>query len=85
MITPDFKDTFFKHGFTDDRIPETEAANRAFDDVATKLGSTYGITFDEYCELESAVTDYVTYSQYLGFLQGFKWAVYLLTGRKDEQ
>lgn len=85
MITPDLKEVFFEHDFSDDSIPETKDTERELEDVLTKLETAYCLAHDDYCEIESASFGFAVMSQYLGFLQGFKWAVYLFTGHKESE
>lgn len=85
MITPDLKEIFFNFDFTEDTIPELEAAQikskKALDEVAI----AHKLTFEEYNKVATTASSESLYSQCLGFMQGFKWAVYLFTGHKDEE
>ena len=74
MVTPDLHSIFFGNDFTDDTIPEL-----------VKLSEEHKLSFRERDAVESAAAHEAIMSQYMGFIQGFKWAVYLFTGHKDEE
>ena len=85
MITPDLQTLFFENDFTDDMIPELDEAQKETAANLDKLSKTHKLTFDERDSIECCAAHEAVMSQYLGFLQGFKWAVYLFTGHKDEE
>ena len=85
MITPDLYTLFFENDFTDDTIPELDEARKQFFENLDKLSETYKLAYDEINDMESSVVHEAVMSQYLGFLQGFKWAVYLFTGHKESE
>ena len=82
MITPDLRTLFFENDFTDDMIPELDEAQK---ENLDKLSKTHKLTFDERDSIECCAAHEAVMSQYLGFLQGFKWAVYLFTGHKESE
>ncbi|MGN0665870.1 MAG: hypothetical protein ACI4KF_05020 [Huintestinicola sp.] len=85
MVTPDLHSIFFGNGFTDDMIPELEEAqNNTFKEL-DKLTQKHKLSFSERDAVECAAAHGAITYQYLGFVQGFKWAVYLFTGHKDEE
>ena len=85
MVTPDLHSIFFSNDFTDDMIPElAEAQQKTFTEL-DKLTQKHKLSFDERDEIECATAHEAIMSQYMGFVQGFKWAVYLFTGHKDEE
>jgi hypothetical protein len=49
-----------------------------------KLTAKYNIPFQDADNVHCANSSEHTAAQYMGFMQGFKWAVYLLTGYKSE-
>ena len=85
MITPDLYTIFFENDFTDDMIPELDEARKKAAANLDKLSKTHKLTFDERDGIECSTTHEAVMSQYLGFLQGFKWAVYLFTGHKESE
>lgn len=85
MITPDLNSIFFSNDFTDDMIPELAEARQKASIELDKLAKKHNLSFDERDEIECATTNEAVMSQYMGFVQGFKWAVYLFTGHKDEE
>lgn len=85
MITPDLRTLFFENDFTDDMIPELDEAQKETAANLDKLFKTHKLTLDERDSIECCAVYEAVMSQYLGFLQGFKWAVYLFTGHKDEE
>lgn len=85
MITPDLYTIFFENDFTDDTIPELDEAREKSSAALDKLSEKYKPPFDERDEIGSSSTHEAVMSQYLGFMQGFKWAVYLFTGHKESE
>lgn len=85
MITPDLYTLFFENDFTDDMIPELGEAQKQFLANLDKLSKTHKLTYDEINDMENSAAHEAVMSQYLGFLQGFKWAVYLFTGHKESE
>lgn len=85
MITPDLYSIFFENGFTDDMIPELEEAQKDSRKEFDKLSQTHKLSFSERDAVECAAAHEAVMAQYMGFMQGFKWAVYLFTGHKDEE
>lgn len=85
MIIPNFSEIFFTHDFTDDTIPELEEAQRESREVIEKLEAAHNLNSSERDAIYNIIGGEALYSQYLGFMQGFKWAVYLFTGHKDEK
>ena len=83
MVTPTFHDIFFDNDFTEDMIPELEEAQSGFNSALEKAASAYNIPFSEADEIRCANNSEHVMAQYLGFMQGFKWAVYLFTGHTD--
>lgn len=83
MITPDLKEIFDKLDFTDEVTPELAAAQDNTRNAFEKLVKSYNIGFDDRNALDMAYGNEAIATHYLGFTQGFRWAVYLLTGRKD--
>ena len=84
MITPDLKEIFFNFDFTEDTIPELEAARIKSKKALDEVAEAHKLAFKEYDKLTVTAANEALYSQCLGFMQGFKWAVYLFTGHKDE-
>lgn len=85
MITPDLRTLFFENDFTDDMIPELDEAQKETAANLDKLSKTHKLTFEERDGIECSAAHETVMSQYLGFLQGFKWAVYLFTGHKESE
>lgn len=85
MLTPDLHSIFFGNDFTDDMIPELEEAQKNSLEEFDKLSQKHKLSFSERDAVESAAAQESIMCQYLGFVQGFKWAVYLFTGHKDEE
>ena len=85
MITPDLYTIFFENDFTDDTIPELDEAKEKSSAALDKLSEKYKLTFEERDGIECSATHEAVMSQYLGFIQGFKWAVYLFTGHKESE
>ncbi len=85
MITPDLRTLFFENDFTDDMIPELDEAQKETAANLDKLAETHKLTFEERDGIEHSAAHEAVMSQYLGFLQGFKWAVYLFTGHKESE
>lgn len=85
MVTPDLHSIFFSNDFTDDTIPELEEARNGFFKELDKLSEKHKLSFIERDAVESAAAHEALMTQYMGFMQGFKWAVYLFTGHKDEE
>ena len=85
MVTPDLHSIFFGNDFTDDMIPELEEAQKNSLEELDKLSQKHKLSLSERDAVESAAAHEAIMCQYLGFMQGFKWAVYLFTGHKDEE
>lgn len=85
MTTPDLYTIFFENDFTDDMIPELDEARKKAAANLNKLSETHKLTFAERDGIECSTAHEAVMSQYLGFLQGFKWAVYLFTGHKGSE
>lgn len=85
MVTPDLHSIFFGNDFTDDTIPELAEAQKNSLKEFDKLSEEHKLSFRERDAVESAAAHEAMMSQYMGFIQGFKWAVYLFTGHKDEE
>ena len=85
MVTPDLHSIFFGNDFTDDIIPELAEAQKNSLKEFDKLSQKHKLPFSERDAVESAAAQEAIMSQYMGFVQGFKWAVYLFTGHKDEE
>lgn len=85
MITPDLKSIFFSNDFTDDVIPELEEAQSNTIKELDKLSQKNKLSFSERDAVESAAAKEAIASQYMGFVQGFKWAVYLFTGHTESE
>ncbi len=83
MVTPTFHDIFFNNDFTEDMIPELEKTQLEFDISLEKAVTAYNMPFSEADKIRCANTGERVMAQYLGFMQGFKWAVYLFTGHTD--
>lgn len=85
MTTPNLKEIFFKHDFTDDTIPELTKAREECDKVINKVEEDHNLTYDECDDIDTAIGTSETMAQYLGFIQGFKWAVSLFTGNTESE
>ena len=85
MVTPNLHSIFFGNDFTDDMIPELEEARNNSLKEFDKLSQKHKLSFGERDAVECAAAHEAMMSQYMGFVQGFKWAVYLFTGHKDEE
>lgn len=85
MTMPNLYDVFFNNDFTDEMIPELNEARSKRKNISEKLDKTYHITFADSEALERACYKESVSAQYMGFLQGFKWAAYLLTGHIEEE
>ena len=85
MVTPDLHSIFFGNDFTDDMIPELEEAQSNTIKEFDKLSREHNLSLEERDAVECAAAQETITAQYLGFVQGFKWAVYLFTGHKDEE
>lgn len=85
MVTPDLHSIFFGNDFTDDMIPELAEAQKNSLKEFDKLSEEHKLSLSERDAVESAAAQEAIMSQYMGFVQGFKWAVYLFTGHKDEE
>ena len=77
MTSPNLKEIFFSFDFTDDTIPELEAAQSESAKILSALRASHNLTLKE---LDSSRTQEAVMSQYMGFIQGFEWAVSLFTG-----
>ena len=69
-------------------IPELDEAQKetaANLDKLSKTHKTHKLTFEERDGIECSAAHEAVMSQYLGFLQDFKWAVYLFTGHKESE
>lgn len=77
MTSPNLKEIFFSFDFADDTIPELEAAHSESADILSALRASHNLTLKE---LDSSRTREAVMSQYMGFIQGFEWAVSLFTG-----
>ena len=84
MVVPSLRDVFFSSAFSDDETQELKAAQTEFYNVYGRLRDS-GSNRDALFDMECAAGRMASESQYLGFEQGFKWAVYLLTGHRDGQ
>ena len=85
MTIPSLYDVFFGNDFSDDTIPELEAAANEAREKFEQVVSKYNMPFSEADEVRCANTNESMMSQYLGFIQGFKWAVYLFTGHRPDE
>ena len=85
MTMPNLRDVFFGNDFSDIIVPETKEAEGNFEKAVSKLADDYNIPFSDINEIIDANFGEHVESQYLGFVQGFKWAVYLLTGIKNRE
>lgn len=85
MIMPDLKDIFFKYDFSDDTMSELEDADSEVKKILDKLSTSHKLTYPEIDVLIEAINNNVVMAQCNGFIQGFKWAVFLFTGHKDEE
>ena len=66
-------------------IPELEEAQSNTIKELDKLSQKHKLSFSERDAVECVAAKEAIASQYMGFVQGFKWAVYLFTGHKDEE
>lgn len=80
MTSPNLKEIFFSFDFTDDTIPELEAAHSESAEILSALRASHNLTLKEFDKLDSSITREAVMSQYMGFIQGFEWAVSLFTG-----
>lgn len=85
MTIPSLYDVFFNNDFSDDTIPELEAAANEAREKFEQVVSKYNMPFSEADEVRCANANEGVMSQYLGFIQGFKWAVYLFTGHRSDE
>ena len=84
MVVPSLRDVFFSSAFSDDETQELKAAQTEFYNVYDRLRDS-GSDSHTLLNMECAAGRMASESQCLGFEQGFKWAVYLLTGHRDGQ
>ena len=85
MTMPNLKEIFFKHDFTDDTIPELEEARNNVIKEFDKLSQEHKLSFKERDNVEGAAAQEAIMSQYMGFVQGFKWAVFLFTSCSESE
>ena len=85
MTTPNLKEIFFKHDFTGDMIPELETSRNERFNALEKLEKAHNISFSECDGIEGLIMDEVIAAQFMGFVQGFKWAVSLFTGHTESE
>lgn len=86
MVMPNLKDIFYNNDFTDDVPQELAEAQNESHGAIEQLVKKYNIVFDDENDLETAHGKELLATHCLGFEQGFRWAVYLLTGiRSDEE
>lgn len=85
MTTPNLKEIFFNHDFTGDTIPELESSRNERNKALDKLKKAHSLSFSECDEIDGSITDEAIMSQYMGFMQGFKWAVLLFTGNRESE
>ncbi|MCI5904573.1 MAG: hypothetical protein MRZ61_05475 [Oscillospiraceae bacterium] len=83
MTMPNLRDIFFDNDFSDNIVPEAKEAEEVFKKAVNRLAADYNIPFSAVNEIMDANLGEHVESQYLGFVQGFNWAVYLLTGIKN--
>lgn len=76
MVMPNLREVFFDNDFTEETTPELEENEERFNEAITSSGLINKV-YNEICEAKAGA---VAEAQYLGFSQGFRWAVYLLTG-----
>lgn len=80
MVMPGLYDIFFGNDFSDDVTPELQAAEKAFNTAMDKAEADFNIPFAAADTVRCANTNEHMMAQYTGFLQGFRFAVKILTG-----
>lgn len=80
MRLPNLKDVFYEL-FCKQEYAPSEQNRKRFCDLLEVAKAKYQISFHDSEELYSNFMDCALEEQYLGFLQGFSWAVLLLTGK----
>ena len=66
-------------------IPELAEARQKASIELDKLAQKHKFPFDERDGIECATTHEAVMSQYMGFVQGFKWAVSFFTGNTESE
>lgn len=85
MTMPNLEEIFYRFDFTDEVPPQLEEAQSEASRIEKQLVEKYSIPFEERNDLEVAHGNEILKTHCLGFTQGFKWAVYLLTGFKTDK
>lgn len=85
MTMPNLEELFYRLNFMNEVTPQLEEAQSEASRIEKQLVEKYSIPFEERNELEVAHGNEVLTTHCLGFTQGFKWAVYLLTGFKADK
>lgn len=85
MTMPNLEEIFYRFDFTDEVPPQLEEAQSEASRIEKQLVEKYSIPFEERNGLEVAHGNEILKTHCLGFTQGFKWAVYLLTGFKTDK
>lgn len=85
MKLPSLYDIFFDNDFSDDVTPELTQAEKEFNAAMDKIVEDYNIPFSVADNVRCGNANEHMMAQYTGFLQGFKWAVQLFTGNKDNE
>lgn len=84
MTMPNLEELFYRLNFIDEVTPQLEEAQSETNRIEKHLVEKYNIPFEERSNLEVAHGNELLTTHCLGFTQGFKWAVYLLTGFKAD-
>ena len=74
----------FDDKFIDADTPSTKAARENFGKALDNAKDKYNMEFSDVDSLDTADTARCTEEQYMGFLQGFGWAVQFLTGKAPD-
>lgn len=82
MLTPDLRSIFFKFDFSNDMTTELMNTQKKAQSTLDKVAKAYKLTFSDRDGLDVAFGAEATEAQYLGFIQGFCFAVQLITGKK---
>ena len=76
-ISPSLRDIFYEYDFTEETTPELHKWESVFDKNLKKLT---GGNFEKFESVDNPSTEIKLEAQYIGFVQGFKFARSLFTG-----
>lgn len=79
MHLPNLKEIFYSH-FSSQDNPVADKSREHFITLLDAAKGKYSLSYKEYEDLYDSFMFYSLDEQYLGFLQGFSWAIKLITG-----